>query len=67
MYRSDNPLADFDRLDAEQTRWLKKRPRCSECDEHIQEDYAYYINDEWICEKCMERYRREVDTDYWER
>lgn len=50
--------------DAEQQAELDRLPRCSECGEAIQDEYAYYINGEWIHEKCMnENYRKEV-SDY---
>ena len=62
--RTDDPLADFDRYQAEEERWLKKRPRCSECDKHIQDEFAYYINDEWICPECMSEYLKPVDEDF---
>lgn len=63
MWRTDDPVMDFARYDAEQTERMKKLPRCSECDEYIQDEYAYYINDEWICEECMRRYLKPVDAD----
>lgn len=63
MYRTDDPLKDFDRYDAEQERRIEKLPRCSQCDSPIQDDYAYYINGEWICDECLEQFRREVDYD----
>lgn len=46
--------------DAEQDRWLQERPVCADCGEHIQDEFAYYINGEWICEECMDSYKREV-------
>lgn len=60
MYWTDNPLADFDRYDAEQNRRLEQRPVCADCEEHIQDETAYYINGEWICVNCMSAYEREV-------
>ena len=33
-----------------------RRAVCSECGEHIMEDTCYYINNEYICEDCMDRY-----------
>ena len=63
MSYTDDPVADYDALDAEQQRILDKLPRCSECDEPIVDEYAYYINGEWICEDCMEQYRKEVPID----
>lgn len=56
-----DPVSDFHRYDAEQQAKLERLPECEECGEPIQSDYAYYINDIWICERCMkENYRREV-------
>lgn len=57
---TDDPLADFDRWDAEQNRRLEERPVCADCDQHIQDETAYYINGEWICKDCMSSYEREV-------
>ena len=56
MY-SDDPLMDFERWDAEQYDELKERPCCSFCDEPIQENTAYRINDMLFCEECMEQFR----------
>ena len=65
MYFSDDPVADFERYDAEQQTKLEQLPECSECGNHIQDEYAFYINGEWICERCMkENYRREVFPEY---
>jgi len=54
MFYTDNPVADYDRYCNEQQKVLDRLPRCSECHEPIQDECAYYINDEWICKKCME-------------
>jgi formylmethanofuran dehydrogenase subunit E len=51
--------------DIEQERRRMRRPECSECGEHIQDEKAYYINGEWICENCMSNYHVYVD-DYCE-
>lgn len=51
----------WSRHDAEKEAELDKLPECSECGEKIQDEYAYYINDEWICERCMRGYRKEVE------
>ena len=56
----DDPVADFERYDAKQNRRLARLPVCSDCDEHIQDETAYYINGEWVCESCMDGYKREV-------
>lgn len=53
MYRTDDPLVDFDRWDAEQARREADLPRCDYCDDPIQDDY-YRINDEVICRDCLD-------------
>lgn len=58
MSRTDNPCADFDRWDAEQQRQLELLPVCCECGEPIQDDFCYQINDEVICEACIEQYKK---------
>lgn len=60
MHYTDNPIADFNSWDAEQNRRLEQLPVCADCEQHIQDETAYYINGEWICESCMDSYRREV-------
>lgn len=50
--------------EAEKEAELDKMPECVECGHKIQDEYAYYINDEWICDNCMDaNYRKEV-ADY---
>lgn len=51
------------RYDDEKEQRLAERPICAECGEHIQDETAFYINDEWVCENCMDTYRRTV-KDY---
>ena len=63
MCWTDDPLLDFARHDAEQNRLLEQLPVCADCDEHIQDETAYYINGEWICENCMDSYRRGVQPE----
>lgn len=64
MFVTDDPHKDFDRYDAEQTEVLEKRPVCSYCDEYIQDDYLYEINDEVICEECCNQNFRKNVEDY---
>ncbi len=62
FYYSDDPIRDYDRYDTYRERELKKRPRCSDCDNPIQDDYCYVINDEPICEDCLKsNYRKAVE------
>lgn len=44
-------------------KWLESRPICSVCGEPIQDESAVLIRDEWICDECLEGFRRFID---WE-
>lgn len=58
MYTND-PIADFAAYDFDQQKALEKLPICSECREPITDEYAFYINHDWICCSCMDYYKRE--------
>ena len=62
MCAPDN-YSQWEAHEREAERWLARRPVCIECEEHIQEDSAFYINGEWICENCIEIYRRDIHED----
>lgn len=64
MSRTDDPIADFNRYEDAIDRELAKLPKCSECDQPIQDENAYLINDEWICEDCMDNNHRVFVDDY---
>lgn len=53
MYRTDDPIADYDRYDAECEKWLNTLPQCDICGERIQDDYYYKIGTEVVCEECL--------------
>lgn len=53
----------FDEHEAEQQAALELLPVCDICDEHIQSEYCYQINDTVICESCMVEYYRVEVTD----
>lgn len=59
MYKSNDPIADYDRYDDALQREAAKRQKCAICGNPIcVDDYYYEINDEKICEDCMiENYR----------
>lgn len=42
-------------------KWLESRPICSVCGEPIQDESAVLIRDEWICDECLEGFRRFID------
>ena len=53
---SGDPITDFLRHDAQQEAWLRHRPKCCLCGEHIQDEPAYRFSgkkETWICEECM--------------
>lgn len=60
VFYSNDPIADFDRWDAEQNKQLERLPVCADCDNPIYDETAYYINGDWICRDCMTTYEREV-------
>ena len=50
------------RHEAERERQLAMRPKCSYCEEHIQDDHYYDIGTEVICPRCMEvHFRKEIE------
>lgn len=63
MYYTDNPVLDAMRYDAERQAEIEKLPICSECDEHIQDEYLFEINGEYICEHCMEENHKKSTDD----
>lgn len=66
MYFTDDPVADYNRYSEEQDKQLQKLPKCSYCDEHIQDEHFYEINDEVLCEECLnDNFRKNVE-DYIE-
>lgn len=64
MYRTDDPIADYERHEADQEAKLDKLPKCDICGEHIQDDYLYDINGDIFCEECLNKYFRKDTEDY---
>lgn len=65
-YRTDDPIADAARYDAERERELRKRPKCGCCRHPIQDDYLFEVNGVLYCEECSnDEFRKPVD-DYIE-
>jgi len=63
MPYTDNPLADFNAHMCEQERQLNKLPKCYECGEPITDEFCYEINDECVCEKCLNDNHRKLVED----
>lgn len=64
MSWTDDPVADFERHDREQTAALKLLPFCDYCNDPIQDEYLYDINGEFICEDCLDRFFRKRTEDF---
>ena len=64
MYYSDDPIADFNRYEADQEEQLDKLPKCDICGEPIQDDYLYDIYGDIFCEECLNDKFRKNTEDY---
>lgn len=64
MYYSDDPVRDAERHMEDQDRQLERLPVCATCDEPIQDDYYFLINDEVMCKDCLIRDYRKNTEDY---
>ena len=67
MFFTDDAERDFDRYDREMERRRARRPVCSNCGEHIQDEEAYLINSEFICQKCLDNEFKIWMDDYTEK
>ena len=61
---TDDPAADWDRHCAEQEAAVAKYPVCADCHEHITDEHLYEINDNLICQDCLDRYYKKWTDDY---
>lgn len=59
-FRTDDPVADFERHDREQAKLLNSLPKCSICKAPIQQERAFEKNGFWICHECYEDNQKEV-------
>lgn len=57
---TDDPIADFNRYDREQSKLLEQLPTCQRCGNAIQQESAVCIDDFWYCDECIEHYRKDV-------
>lgn len=62
--RTDNPERDQMRHDTEQEAELQKMPKCSYCNEHIQDGYLFDIEGELYCEEHAYELFRKDAADY---
>ena len=61
---SGDPLRDAEARDRDQQSELDRLPRCACCGEPIQDDFCYEINDEIICEECLNEHYRHYTDNY---
>lgn len=61
-----DPTDLFCQHDAAQQKKLNKLPVCIECDEPIQDEVCFEINDEVICPDCLVKNHRKWTEDYIE-
>lgn len=50
--------------DIKQERERMRRPKCSLCGEHIQDEHLFLINDEFICTECLITNFKKETEDY---
>lgn len=52
---TDDPVRDFEAYDSEKEARLSRKPVCSVCGEHICDDSALLLWDEYVCKQCITR------------
>lgn len=60
MFMTDDPVADFNRWDAELQRLLERLPKCTVCCEPIQQEDAVCINGDYYCDNCLDNMRERI-------
>lgn len=57
MYRTDDPLLDFDRWERQKARLAESLPKCDICGRPIDDTY-YNLYGEICCEDCLDEHFR---------
>lgn len=60
MIRTNDPYYDADVWQDELEKQYANRPCCSDCGEHIRDEYAYNIDGKIICRECLEDYKESM-------
>lgn len=63
---TDNPILDYERYADEQQEALERCPICEICGEYIQDEHYYEINDEAVCQECLDNEYKRRTEDYME-
>ena len=66
MFYSDDPLADYDRYETEQEKWLNTLPVCVCCGDPIQDEYYYNFDGDNVCNEHLQDYCDEHYKKYRE-
>ena len=67
MSWTGDPIADFNRYDAERQRAEDRLPVCCECGEPIQTDEYYEFDaGKYICPECLDANHKHYTEDYIE-
>ena len=61
MYRTDDPVRDFESYQRDLDECIERYPICECCGEHIQDEQLYYIDGRYFCEECIEDCHRYTD------
>ena len=54
----------FSEKERREKAWLDSLPVCETCCKPIQDEHLYLINDEFVCQKCLDRDFRKDTDDY---
>ena len=59
------PYQDFLRKEREERIWLSRRPICCECEQHIQGEECYEIDEgKLVCPACLDEHYKKWTEDY---
>ena len=62
-YRTDDPIADFNRHEREQDKLLERLPKCADCGEPIQDDDYYEFDCYFYCWDCVnDNHKKSTDS-----
>lgn len=64
MYRTDEPIFDFNRKDAEECDFMAKLPVCDCCNEPITDEHYYEIDGSIMCQECLDYHCKKCVDDY---
>lgn len=62
-FRHGDPLDDFNEHDQIMEERLARRPQCSCCKKHIQDDEALHFGTIWLCLDCIEDHMEDIEAD----